>query len=332
MTTRTFLKIVINTALGVFLIWIWLKFVDIDLILNKISTVNPISLLPVFLFMILSPVVRAMRLKIFISKIKKISLKDLVFLNGVAMMLNFFIPIRGGEIAKGIYLSTSLGLPLGKSVIWVFLDRFLDFLVVLALSAVLLIIVPTTLSITVIKVIIVILILALFSTYLAIYQVRFTRKIASFLSHLLIEKHIKIYFERFIEFTLDSFTILKRSSKDLFLLSILTVLGYAADSGIWYFIFVSLGFPQDVLKMYLGQLLSALTYIIPAAPGYVGSAEASGLLILSGIFNMDANLASAMIVLFHLLSAIFVLIFGIISVFFLKIDLGLILKRALNRG
>ena len=332
MTTRTFLKIAVNTLIGVVLIWIWLKFVDIGLILERISKVNPISLVPVFIFMMLSPIVRAIRLKIFIQEIKKVNLKDLVFLNGVAMMLNFFIPIRAGEVAKGIYLSTNLGLPLGKSVIWVFLDRFLDFLIVLLFTAVLLFVVPTSLSIIFINFIIFILTLALFITYLAIHQVEFTRKIANFLMPLLIEKHIKIYFERFTNFILESFTILKRHPKDLFILCILTILGYAADAGIWYFIFVSLGFPQDLLKMYLGQLLSALTYMIPAAPGYVGSAEASGTLILSGVFGIDTNLSSAMIVLFHLLSAIFVLIFGIISVFFLKIDLGVILRKALNRG
>ena len=129
----------------------------------------------------------------------------------------------------------------------------------------------------------------------------------------------------------DSFSILNRHPKDLVVMIFLTILAYGADAGIWYFTFVSLGFTQDILTMYLGQLLSALTYLIPAAPGYVGSAEASGLLILSGIFNIDSNLASAMTVLFHILSAIFVLLFGLISVFNLKIDLGMILNKALKR-
>ena len=140
------------------------------------------------------------------------------------------------------------------------------------------------------------------------------------------------YFDKVTSFILDSFSILDRHPKDLALMVIITVLAYIADALVWYFTFLSLGASLPFLKMYLGQMLSALTYLIPAAPGYVGSAEASGLLILSGIFNIDPNLASAMIVLFHISAAIFILIFGLISIFSLKINLGEILKKALRKG
>ena len=327
LTNRNLFKIVLNSVLGLILIIIWLQFVNIKEILETISKVKPLSLIPIFFFMFLSPVIRAIRLKIFLNEIKQVPLFPLIFLNGVAMMLNFLIPIRAGEIAKGLYLNTRFGLPLAKSVIWVFLDRFLDFLVVLVLAIGLFFIIPTSLNIMFITVIIIIFIVALILTYLAIFQVDFTRKIVNFLKHILIEKHIKIYFERFSNFILDCFTIFNRHPKDLLLLCILTVLAYAADAFIWYFTFIALGFQQAYLKMYLGQLLSALAYLIPAAPGYVGSAEASGTLILSGVFGVEVNLASAMIVLFHILSALFVLVFGFISVFSLKLDLGLILKK-----
>lgn len=326
------LKILFNTILGLVLIFAWSHFVNLGEIVQNISKVNFFDLIPVFLSMLLSPFSRAVRLKIFLGEVKKIKLLDLIYLNGVAMMLNFFIPIRAGELAKGVYLNTKYGLTLGKSIIWVFIDRFVDFLTVLLLVGVLLVIVPTSLSITVIKIIIVILALALVATYLAVFQLNLSKKIVQFLTPLLIEKHIKIYFEKFSHFILDAFTILDRHPKDLFLMIVTTVLAYGADAGVWYFTFIALGTEEQFIKMYLGQLLSALTYLIPAAPGYVGSAEASGLVILSGIFGINSNLASSMIVLFHILSAIFVLVFGLISVFSLKIDLGLILKKALKRG
>lgn len=324
-------KIIFNTILGLVLIFIWSRFVDLGQIISTLSKVNLIYLIPVFLFMLLSPIIRAIRLKIFLSEIKKISLKDLIFLNGVAMMLNFFIPIRAGEIAKGVYLNTKYDLQLGKSVVWIFIDRFVDFLVVLILAAGLLLVVPTALSITIIIVITVILTLALVLTYLAVFQLSFFKKIINFLKALLIEKHIKLYFEQFSHFILDAFSILDRHPKDLLLMTLITVIAYGADAAIWYFSFIALGQNQAFVKMYLGQLLSALTYLIPAAPGYVGSAEASGLLILSGVFGIETNLASAMTVLLHILSAVFVLIFGLISVYSLKINLGLILKKALKR-
>ncbi|MBI4035771.1 flippase-like domain-containing protein [Candidatus Daviesbacteria bacterium] len=325
------LKILLNTVLGVILIYIWSRFVDIPQIISNLSKVNLIYLVPIFLFMLLSPLIRAVRLKVFLTEITKIKLLDLIFLNGAAQILNFFIPIRAGEILKGVYLNTQYKLPLGKSVIWIFMDRFVDFLVVLLLTAVLFFVVPTTLNMKFIMIIIVILFATLLLTYLIIYQARFARGLFKLLRYLLIVESIKIYFDRFSTFILDAFSILNRHPKDLFYMIAITVLAYAADAAIWYFTFIALGVNQEFLKMYLGQLLSALTYLIPAAPGYVGSAEASGLLILSGIFGISTNLASTMVVLWHILAAIFILIFGLISLYSLKIDVGVIFKKVLKR-
>lgn len=326
------LKILFNTVLGLILIFIWSRFVDLNEIMATLSKINPVYLLPVLLFMILSPFFRAVRLKIFLSEIKKIKLLDMFFLNGAAMMLNFFIPVRAGEFLKGFYLNTNYSLPLGKSVIWIFIDRFVDFLGVLFFAATLFFIVPTALDAKFISILSILLASALAMTYLVVYQPALARKFFNFLRYFLIVKRFKIYFDRFTGFILETFSILKRHPKDLALMMILTVLGYAADAAIWYFTFLSLGVNLGFLKMYLGQTLSALTYLIPAAPGYVGSAEASGLLILSGIFGINANLASAMIVLFHVLSALFVLIFGLISIYSLKINLSSVWKKVFRKG
>lgn len=320
-------KIIFNTALGLVLVFIWSRFVDLHQIISLLVKVNFIFLGPVILFLLVSPVIRAIRLQIFLSEVKKIKLLDLIFLNGAAMMLNFFIPVRAGEIVKGVYLNTHYKLHLGKSIVWIFIDRFVDFLAVLLLAAILFFLVPTTLSITFVTIIMVILVTALLLTYLLVFRINFARKMLNFLRYLLIFNHIKIYFDRFSNFILESFAILDRHPKDLALMILITVLAYAADAAIWYFTFIALGVNQGFFKMYLGQALSALTYLIPAAPGYVGSAEASGLLILSGVFGIAPNLASAMIVLFHIISAIFVLIFGLISIYSLKIDLSVVWKK-----
>ncbi len=326
------LKILFNAVLGIILIFVWSRFVDLNQIFSTLSRVNLAYLGPIILFMFLSPVIRAVRLKVFLAEIKKIKLLDLIFLNGAAMVLNFFIPIRAGELVKGVYLNSSYDLPLGKSVIWIFMDRFVDFLAVLLLAAVLFFIVPTTLNIKFIIAIAIILIAALLLVYLMVFRVGFTKKLFNLLRYLLIVNSIKRYFDRFTDFILESFSILKRHPKDLGAMAVITVLAYAADASIWYFTFKALGIDLGFLKMYLGQLLSALTYLVPAAPGYVGSAEASGLLILSGVFGVEPNLASAMTVLFHIISAVFVLIFGLISIYSLKIEVGSLLKRVLKRN
>ncbi|OGE31333.1 hypothetical protein A3C59_04270 [Candidatus Daviesbacteria bacterium RIFCSPHIGHO2_02_FULL_36_13] len=313
-------KIIFNALLGLLLIFIWSRFVNIEEIFHTISKVNPLSLIPIFFFLLLSPIIRSIRLKIFLSEIKKISLKDLIMLNGAALMLNFLIPIRAGEIAKGVYLSQKYGLNLGKAVIWVFIDRFVDFLVVLLLASLFVSLLPTQLPSGFSKTALVIFILALLGTYLVVFQINLSRKIASFLP-----------FKKLSHFMLDSFTILDRHPRDLFLMILTTLLAYLADAFILYYGFKAVGYNEDILRMYFAQLLTALTYLIPAAPGFVGSAEASGLLVFSGIFGIDPNISSSVVVLLHISTILFVLVFGIIGVLNLKLDLGLILRKALKR-
>lgn len=324
-------RILVNTLIGILLIWIWLKFVNLALIWQILSQVEWRYLGLIFLLMGLAPTIRAVRLKVFLKPVKNLPVKELIFLNGLATLLNFVIPIRAGEIAKGVYLQQEYNLPLSKAVIWIFLDRFIDFLVVLLLIMVFSFKITANLPGNFVVVASLIFGGALILTYLFIHQSKFLKKIFNFLSYLLIVDTIKIYFEQFINFLIETFTLLKRKPGEMLVFIFLSVLAYGADAGIWYFCFLTLGSGQDFFKMYFGQVISALTYLIPAAPGYVGSAEASGLLILSGIFDINTNLASAMTILFHLLTAVFVIIFGLISLYLLKLDLGAILNKTLKR-
>lgn len=325
------LKIAVNSLIGAILIAIWLQFVNIKEIISSLSTTN-LSFLPLILIsLFFAQAIRALRLKIVLAPVKKIPLKELVFLNGVGVMLNFLIPIRGGEIIKSLYLAKGYDLPVSKSFVWIFLDRFIDFLAVLVLSGILLLIVPTNLPSNIIPLVFTLSVILLLVSYLMIYKQDFARILFKFLTPLLIFKTIKIYFERVYEYFLGTFTILKRGLGEVLLIAIITVLGYAADAFVWYFTFLALGNMQDYLKMYLGQLLSALTYLIPAAPGYIGSAEASGLLIFSGVFGIETNLASTMTVLFHIVVMIFIIIFGLISIYSLKMDLPSLFRKILER-
>lgn len=331
LATKTLIKIGINTTIGAILIFIWLQFVDLPTILETISRVQVTSLLPVFLFFFLSPSIRALRLKILLDPLKKIDLKDLIFLNHAAALLNFLIPIRAGEIGKGVYLNTQYNVPLSNALIWVLLDRFIDFLAVLFLASALLFFIPTNIGSSFIVILSIGFLVGSILAYLIAYKPKLAEKIFNLLKPLLIFRWLKLQMEKLFNFFLGSFGILKRSPQNLMLLFGISALSYLCDAAIWFFIFKALGAPQDFIKMYLGQLLSALTYIIPAAPGYIGSAEASGLLIFSGVLGLSTSLASSMIVLFHMLAALSIIVYGIISIFALKMDVGLVLKKAFKK-
>ncbi len=245
--------------------------------------------------------------------------------------MSFLIPLRVGEVTKSVYLHTQLGLPLGKTFLWIFIDRFLDFWVTLILVALLILIVNTNLPSN--FGLIILLILAIFSlaTVIILLSSKWAKKLLLLFSPLFYFKKVRDVFERAGNIVIESFDILKRNPLELAVLIVLTILAAVSDGLIWYFILISLGVNFDFLKIFLGNLLSALTFIIPAAPGYVGTVEASALAIFSGVLGIEANLVSAGAVLGHILTALIILIYGVIAIYFLKFDLSLVWKKVFRR-
>lgn len=78
-------------------------------------------------------------------------------------------------------------------------------------------------------------------------------------------------------------------------------------------------------------MLTALTFIIPAAPGYVGSAEAAGLAVFSYGLGLDKTFVSAATIVTHALSLIYILSTGIYGLYALKFNMGLVWKKVLRK-
>lgn len=326
-TKSNLLKIAINSFVGFLAIVLWLHFVDLSDIMLRLSQANFIYLVPASISLGLSLALRTYKLKFFLSPIKKIRFFDLLALNGVAGMLNFLIPIRAGEITKGFYLSKTYSMHLSKTVVWVLVDRFIDFLYVLIIAPVILFFIPNTVPFTAVITSIALAAALLVLTYIMVYQIGLSNMLFKLCTQLLIFGLLQKYFESIYKYFLDTFSVLKRSFYDWVVLIALTTLAFLFDGFAYYFIFLSINSNQSILNMFLGQLLSAITYIIPAAPGYVGSAEASILLVFSGILGIDTTTTSAMSLLFHSLILVFLIACGVIGIYFLNLDLRAIFKK-----
>lgn len=142
LNTKNLIRILVNSVLGIVLITFWLNLVDIQAIARTLSKINPWMLpLPIICFAT-AGFLRGLRLKILLAEYKLPVLK-LWFLTMLGQLLSFTIPIRVGEVAKGAYLSTNYNIGFGKSVVWVFMDRFIDFWFTAMLALLLIILIPT---------------------------------------------------------------------------------------------------------------------------------------------------------------------------------------------
>lgn len=320
------LRIIGNSLLGVILIAIWLKFVNLGEVVTILKTAD---LKVVFLFItlfILTTFTRALRLRLLLSSYP-IPLKDVTMLNLISQFLSFMIPIRVGEVAKSVYLTSQFNLPLGKTVIWVLVDRFLDFWGVLLVITTFLIFVPTVLPLKMTQTVFIVFGLFTLAFLLVLKSESWAKKITLGVSKFLVSKRLKENFLKLTHTLIEGFEILRRHPLEIGALIGLTLLALFFDSLIWLFLFKSLGVQLDLDKVILGTALTALTFLVPAAPGYVGSAEAAILGVFGGILGISNNLVSAVAVLFHILTVVVLLIAGVSSLYLLKFDLSVVWKK-----
>lgn len=323
---KVLIRIIVNSILGVVLIAVWLKFVNLSEISQTLKRVETSYILWFFVFYTLSTTLRSLRLKKLLAKYP-VSLKNLIFLNFLSQFLSFMIPVRAGEITKSVYLGAHLDIPFAKAVVWVLLDRFLDLWLNLTLVSLLILTATYDLPIGLRSGVLFALIGFSLAAIVMIYGDNLSKKIAALISNLVVFPRLKRWFMSATAAVIGGFEILRRSPKDLVILILLTVGALVSDGLIWYFSLKAVGVNLGFLKSLFGSLISALTFLIPAAPGYVGSAQISGLAVFGGILGVEANLASAAAILTHILAVVATLITGVISLNILKFDLQLVWKQ-----
>lgn len=312
---KILLRILANSLLGVILVFVWTRFVNLNEVAGILRKVDIKFAIFFFVFFFVSGTLRSIRFKLML-KSYKLPLKDVMMLNFLSQFLSFMIPIRAGEIAKSAYLTSQFDLPLGKSVVWVFVDRFLDFWVVLLLISVFLAFVSNNLPAHSFQLVLLLFIIFSLVFVLALTCEHFFKRLLG-----------KIKFLTFAFTIIEGFGVLRRRPLEFAPLIVLSFLATLSDSMAWGLAFISLGANPDILKVILGNCLAALTFLIPAAPGYVGSAEAAGLAVFSGILGLNANFVSAATVLYHILTIVVILVLGVGSLYFLKFDLKLVWKK-----
>lgn len=325
-TKKLILRVLFNSLLGVFLISLWTRFVSFSEVRRILATVEPGYLILFLVVFALGGLFRAIRLRLLLNN-SEIPLQKLAALTYLGQFLSFLIPVRAGEISKSVYISSRLGLPFAKSLTWIFIDRLLDFLTVLLTIIFLLEIVPTSLPPRTQGIILMIFLSFLLFLFVAVKKEQFLKDTLTFVSRYLVFRNIKRWFILFTYSVIEGLVVLRRPPIQLLFLAGLGFMALLMDALAWLSIFLALNTNFRLGEAMLGNALAALTFLIPAAPGYVGSAEAAGLAVFSGALGMNNNLASAVTLLFHALTLACILTFGLASLYLLDFDLGQVWKK-----
>lgn len=316
-----FKLLILQSGLGLVLFFVWLHFIDTATISKFISRTN-ISILSLALVASLTgAVLRIWRWQIILNPIVKVPLKELLKLGYIQALFNYLIPIRAGDIGITYLVKKSYRLPFTKVLGTTFLNRFFDFfgtLVTASISLLVLTYLDRKFLLTALAVSAVL----ITTTFLLIVVLKQTTKARVFANELFCLIPENLFKDKLVGYTKEftnGLVVLKDSNKFVLILSLLSALAVMSDGLFLYFIFLSFGFNVGLPIILLSVSIFTLSFLIPAAPLYIGSTELAGSILFVVLLGLSKNEAGSITVFWHLLNSLLVISFGLLALWLLRL-------------
>jgi len=280
-------------------------FVDLERVGRQLAGASLPLVLAGGLVSLITPFLRAARWRLVLKPLVRAPLIEIWLVGLASSLVGFVVPIRAGELARSLLLKQRHSLSVAASLPTVAVDRSFDMLAVLILGATGAL---TGLSLEGPLRSVLYAGLAVFLVFVAfVVLVIVARQRVFDLAERLLPRRmgegLRLRLLGLLEGLLSGFTSLSRRSGDLTLMLALSLAAAVIDAGVFYLMFASLGARVPPMVVLTGYALFVVTFIVPGAPGYVGSMEAFGSLIF-GALGAGQALAASIVVLYHALNAI----------------------------
>lgn len=262
---------------------------------NIIDALSNINLLYLFIFvpffLILITFVRGYKWKLIIDSLvkKKIPLLRSSKITLIGFFVGFITPGRIGDFVRSFYLKKDRKLNLAESFSTVFVDRFIDLIVVLVFGVISVLIFSKYFNTNIFYGLIIISIIAIIGLY--IIQKKKTVKIflRPFYNLLVPEKYKTKISKSFNDFY-DNIIKYKRNKKLLFRVLVLNILNWFVIFTYMYFIALICDLNVSFLYILIISPLVVLVEIIPISVSGIGTREAALVFLLSFV-NISAGVA-----------------------------------------
>lgn len=315
---RKEVRFLIQLLFGLALLFIWLRFIEWDLLLSYLSQINFKYVLLLFIFGFLAGLVRLTRLRVVLTPLVKVPFLPLYLIGLAANLFNFLLAMRAGELTKGYYLKKLYGSSFVKATSAVVVDRAADFLIIVFTVLVIAFFGKSTFFSPMILA--TIFILPLVVLYLLAWE---GTRLFSFCESLMLRinlprrEQILNIFDNLIK----GFGVARRSPGTLLLIFFLSFLALILDAVGLSFMFKAFSVNVSFLSVLLANSLFALSFLIPSPPAYIGTVEIAGSLIFILVLGLEKNLAASIALFFHAYSAFVVGILGLPAVLYLHLKM-----------
>ncbi len=274
---------------------------------------------------------RGVRWRLFLHSVmgNKVSISEAIRIYQVSILLNFLLPIQGGEVSKCLMLKRIANIPVGQSLPTIAMDRSFDLLPALfIITLVPLFGIPMDIKLWLVLGIVVGLLLGLFSfVILAIWRrtaaIAFLQRITKVFPKAMASK-----IEGFATNFVDSL-LLSTSRPRVFLLALLLTCTALICDGLFAMLaFWTTGYSIAFATAIFGYTVFNMFSILPTPPGMVGSNEAVGLLVFSVLLHLRPDKVLAMFFFSHPWAAVVMAITGTICLSSLGLKFSSLVKAA----
>ncbi len=299
-------RIVISLVAGIVLLYLTIRSINIQETLHTITTslLTPLGITYGLLsggIFIASFSIRGIRWKLFLNPIGKVSTIRAVQLFWIGVFINFLLPIRGGELAKSLMLKRIAGMPISQTLPTVAMDKALDLMPALVIMAIVPLLpgVHMTLQLwLVLSVVASVLVGLIFFIALAVWKRTAAIRFMQLFTRLL-PKQVGGGIESFATGFVDSLLAGASQPKIFVPALLLTVVAVLCDGLFAMFAFWAVGLAMPFGMAIFGYTVYNMFCILPNAPAGIGSNEATGGIVFSGLLLYNSSRVQAMFAFSH---------------------------------
>ena len=325
-------KIIVSLLIGIGLLWLASRFADISAAIQVLQ--RHLETPRGILFALLAGVcflfafsIRGVRWTLFLKPIGNIRSTVTIRLVFISIFINFLLPISVGELAKTIILRRIAGIPMSRSLPTVAMDRSMDLLPALLIMVLVPVLgIEMDVKLWLILYVVGGLLIGLVCFVgLAVWKRATAITLLGTLTALLpgtIGGKIASFATGFV----DSLLI-GASRPHMFIPAVLlTCLAVVFDSLFAWFSFHTIGLPVPFGTILFGYTVYNMFYILPTPPGQIGSNEALGLLVFTGLLHLSPRKVAAMFIFSHSWAALLMCTAGLLSLRSLGVTLPAAMK------
>ncbi|OLC26528.1 MAG: hypothetical protein AUH40_03790 [Chloroflexi bacterium 13_1_40CM_65_17] len=309
---KSWIRGLLQTAFAIVLLVLWLRTVSLGEVLGHARVHSWLALLLMFVLFLATSLIRARRWLLLLRPLAPVGMVRAFAMNAGAGLLNYVLPIRSGDAMRGWWLWRRHRVPPGSAVATIVIDKACDLAGVAIVLAVLAVVAATGLVnaprglLGAAALAIALLAAVLGTAFLGprIARSRLARRLLP---------------ERIAAGLAGQAFAFRAGARGLWTpaltgrLAALTAVALLIDAFNFSLLFWAVGVPVPTLKAMAAYPALLLAFAVPAGPGYVGSLEVAGSLVLGGGLGLSPVVAAGAIVLYHAVTAAYALVLGFLG-------------------